>query len=220
VLEQELGALKALGQGLAHGLLDDARTGETDQCARLGDHHVADHGEARRHAAHGRIGQHRHEREPGIGQARERSAGLGHLHEREKPLLHARATARRHAHERDALLHAAVDSAHHALAHHRPHRTAEKAKFERANDCRHRENAALNDHQRVGLAGFGLRFLQPVGIAAAVLELERIERRDLGADLVAALGVEQHIDARAGSDAAMKAAFRTHPQILFELGAV
>ena len=69
VLQQELGALEAFGQRFAHGLLDHARPGETDQRARLGDDHVADHREARRHAAHGRIGQHRDERQPLCGQA-------------------------------------------------------------------------------------------------------------------------------------------------------
>src|SRR5690606_30884519 len=37
VLEQELAALETLGQRLAHGLLDDTRTGEADQGIRLGD---------------------------------------------------------------------------------------------------------------------------------------------------------------------------------------
>src|SRR6185437_5329801 len=41
VVEQELGALEAFGQGLAHGLLDHPRTGETDQCLRLADVDVA-----------------------------------------------------------------------------------------------------------------------------------------------------------------------------------
>src|SRR5690349_936210 len=53
LLEQELGALEAFGQLLAHRLLDYARAGEADQRLRLGEHHVADHGEARRNAAHG-----------------------------------------------------------------------------------------------------------------------------------------------------------------------
>src|SRR5438105_15533809 len=46
VLEQELRALKTFGQRFPHRLLNDARTGEADQCARLGDHDVTDHREA------------------------------------------------------------------------------------------------------------------------------------------------------------------------------
>ena len=54
VLEQELAALEAVGQLLADGLLDDARTGEADQRLRLGDVQVAQHREAGGDAAGGR----------------------------------------------------------------------------------------------------------------------------------------------------------------------
>src|SRR5699024_9443800 len=53
MFEQELGALEPFREGFTHGLLDDARTGETDQGARLADVDVAQHGEAGRHAAGG-----------------------------------------------------------------------------------------------------------------------------------------------------------------------
>src|SRR5918995_5294985 len=43
LLQQELGALKAFGQLLPHGLLDDARSGEADQGLGLGNHRVAEH---------------------------------------------------------------------------------------------------------------------------------------------------------------------------------
>ena len=64
VLEQELGALEALGQLLADGLLDDARPGEADERLRLGEDDVAQHGERRRHAARRRVQQHRDVRQP------------------------------------------------------------------------------------------------------------------------------------------------------------
>ena len=95
VIEQEFAALKAFGQRLAHGLLDDARTRETDERARLGDVEVAEHRETRGHAARGRIGQHRDERQTRLRKPRERGAGLGHLQQREQRFLHARAAARR-----------------------------------------------------------------------------------------------------------------------------
>src|SRR3974377_88796 len=44
VLEQEFAPLKSLGQLLADGLLDDARSGEADQSAGFGDVQVAQHG--------------------------------------------------------------------------------------------------------------------------------------------------------------------------------
>ena len=69
VLEQELAALEALRQGLAHRLLDDARTGEADQRLRLADVDVAEHRETRRHAAGGRVGHHRDERQARLATA-------------------------------------------------------------------------------------------------------------------------------------------------------
>ena len=43
--------LEALREGLPDGVLDDARPGEADERLGLGDVHVAEEGEARRHAA-------------------------------------------------------------------------------------------------------------------------------------------------------------------------
>jgi hypothetical protein len=86
VLEQELAALKALGELLTDRLLDDPRAGKADERLRLGDVHVAEHGEARRHAAGRRIGQHRDVGEPGAIEPRQGRADLRHLHERERAL--------------------------------------------------------------------------------------------------------------------------------------
>ena len=61
LFDQELAALEALGQLFAHRLLDHARTGKADQCIGLGDVDIAEHREARRDAAHGRIRHHRDE---------------------------------------------------------------------------------------------------------------------------------------------------------------
>ncbi len=85
-LEQELGALEALGQRLARGLLDHARTREADQRARLGDVDVAEHREARRHTARGRVGHHRDVRQLGRRQLGERRARLRHLQQRVQAL--------------------------------------------------------------------------------------------------------------------------------------
>src|SRR5690606_21165675 len=90
VLEQELRALEPLGELLADGLLDDARPGEADERARLGEVHVAEESEARRHAAGGRVPEHRDERDRQLAEPPELAHGLGHLHERERALLHPR----------------------------------------------------------------------------------------------------------------------------------
>ena len=184
VLEQELAALEALRQRLAHGLLDHARAGEADQRARLGEVQVPEQREARRHAAGGRVGEHGDERQVRLRQARERGGGLGHLEQRVQRLLHARPAAGGEAHERAALLDAVVDAALEALAHHRAHRAAEELEFEGAGDDRQPVQRAGEHDQRIALAGRLLGLRQAVAVALAVAELQRILRRDVGADLL------------------------------------
>ena len=73
MLEQELAALEALGQALADGLLDDPRAGEADQRLGLGDVEVAEHGEAGRDPARGRVGEDGDVRQTGGAQTVQRT---------------------------------------------------------------------------------------------------------------------------------------------------
>ena len=220
LLEQELGALEALGQLLANRLLDDARTGEADQRARLGDDDVGNEREARRHAAHRRIGQHGHERQPRLRQLLQHGRGLRHLEQRIHALLHARAAGGGHADEGHAVLVGDAHAAHEALADHRAHRAAHELELERGEHERHVLDAALHDDERIGLAGFLERRDQPVRVFPAVLELEAVDRHDVGADLEAAFGIEQLLDPLARVDARVMAALRADVQVLLEVGAV
>src|SRR5258708_22112903 len=76
VLEQKFGALKSLGKFLADGLLDDARTGESNERAGFADVEVAEHGETRSNATCGRICQHGDVRELFVVEPRERGGNF------------------------------------------------------------------------------------------------------------------------------------------------
>jgi hypothetical protein len=52
-------------------------------------------------------------------------------------------------------------------------------------------HGAAHDDQRVGLAGVFQRFLQALGVFAAVLELQGVDGQHLLADFVAAFGVQK-----------------------------
>ena len=124
--EQVLGLLKAFRQLFADGLLDDARAGETDQRARLGDLHVAEHGVRGGDAAGRRIGQH-----DDVGLARllqllHGDRGARHLHQGQNAFLHARAAGGGKQHERAAFLHRGVETLDDRLA----RRHAERAAHE------------------------------------------------------------------------------------------
>src|SRR5437879_10357151 len=81
VFEQEFGTLKAFGEFLADGLLNDARAGKTNERARFADVEVAEHGKAGGDAARGGISE-----DGDIGQlfvieAREGGGNFGELHQ-------------------------------------------------------------------------------------------------------------------------------------------
>ena len=128
VLEQELGALEALRQRLADGLLDHPRSGEADQRAGLGDVDVAEHREAGGHAAGGRVGQHRDVGQPRVAHPRQAGRDLGHLHQRQDALLHPGAAGAGDDDQRQPAIEAALDGAGDLLPHHRAHRAAHEAR--------------------------------------------------------------------------------------------
>ena len=84
-------AQAGIGQVLAEGLLDDARSGEADHRARLGEDGVAQHGVAGGHSSGSRIRQYGY-----IWKALHVEIGKGrrnlcHLHQTQRSFLHARA---------------------------------------------------------------------------------------------------------------------------------
>ena len=79
---------------------------------------------------------------------------------------------------------------------------------------------AAHHDQRVGLAGVLQRFLQPLGVLAAVLELQRVDRQHFLADLVAAFGIEEGVEPRARADAVVVAAGRADVLVLLQVGLV
>src|SRR5258708_4435551 len=91
VLKQEFGALKAFGEFLANGLLDDARTGESNERAGLANVEVAEHGEAGGNATSGGIGEHGNVGKLFVVEAREGRGDFGELHQADGAFHHARA---------------------------------------------------------------------------------------------------------------------------------
>ena len=86
-----LGEPEVVRQLLARRLLHDARPGERDQRAGLGDRDVAERRERREHAGSRRMRHHGEHRQAGVVQVLDRAHGLRQLHQREDPLLHPRA---------------------------------------------------------------------------------------------------------------------------------
>src|SRR5260370_41593274 len=91
VLEQEFRALESFGEFLANGLLDDARSSESNERAGLANIEVAEHGETGGNATSGGLGEHGNvgqvfvvEAREGRGKFGERHGGGGAVHQRRR----------------------------------------------------------------------------------------------------------------------------------------
>ena len=160
-------ALEAFGQLLPDGLLDDARAGEADERARLGDVQVAQHREAGGDAAGGRIGEH-----GDVGNAASSSRAsaaeiLAICMRRGDAFHHARAARGGDDDQRLALLGGALDGAGDGLAHDRAHAAADEGILHRAHDHVASVELAFGVDDGVLQSGRGLGLAQAVFIGAA-----------------------------------------------------
>ena len=194
VLEQELGALEAGRQRLPDGLLDDPWPGEPDQGVRLGDDHVAQHGEAGRHAAGGRVQQDRDVGQPGLAQPAQRRRGLGHLHQREDALLHARAARGGEDQRRDLPLERPLEHPGDLLAGDRAHRSAHELEHEDPQLDRDLLDARRAGAQGVGSAGRPPGRPQPIAVLLRIAEAERVDALDRPVRLDEAPRIDHQLD--------------------------
>ena len=95
-----------------------------------------------------------------------------------------------------------------------------KAKSKAQATSGRRLSVPLHRDQRVTLAGGLLRGLDAVGVLLLVLELEHVDRAELGGDLDGAAGVEQRGQAHARPDRHVEAALRADLEVFLELRAV
>ena len=90
MLEEKFAVLKSFGKFLSDRLFDDARTGETNKRAWLGNIKIAEHRKAGGHTAGGGIGEDRYIRKPFSVKVRESRRNFRHLHQAQRAFLHAR----------------------------------------------------------------------------------------------------------------------------------
>ena len=196
VIAQIFGLLKAVRQLLADGLLDDARTGEADQGAGLGDVDVAEHRIGCGDAAGRRIGQHDDIGLARLAQALHRDGGARHLHQRQDAFLHARAARGGEQHERAALLHRGVETLDHRLARRHAERAAHEIEILHGDDGGEAVELAVAELDRVVQPGLAARVLEPVDIAALVAEFQRIDRHFRHGDVEPGFVVEHRFEPR------------------------
>src|SRR5271166_6023273 len=196
VILEIFGALKAVRQLLADGLLDDARTGKADERPRLGDMHVAKHGIGRGHAPGGRIGEH-HD----IGFSRfphhlHRDRGARQLHQGQYSLLHARPAGGSKHDERRAFADRSLQTLDEGLACGHAEGASHEVEILHADDDR--EPFQLAEPELDGVVGSGLaaRILEAIGVPALIAEPERIEGNLGYGNVDPGFVVEYHLETR------------------------
>ena len=192
MLQQVLAGLETGGKGLADGLLDDPLASKTNERLGLSQDEVAQHREAGRNAAGGRVGQ---DADVGlvrlVPQPRQGSRGLGHLHEREHALLHPRAARGADDDHRLAQGDAPLDLPGDQLAGHRAHGPTHEGEVERADLHRTPVDGGTACQVCIGFAGLGLGRFQPCGVGLAVDEIQGVEGSQLGIMTDEAVRVDQ-----------------------------
>ena len=204
---------------MADGLFDDARAGETDQRAGLGDVQVAQHGEAGGDAAGGGIGEHGDEGHARVVELREGGGDLGHLHQAHDALHHARSAGSGHNDERLAREPRAIDGAGNGFAHYGAHGATDEAVLHDADDNFMLPHAAQRVEDGVVEAGLLARLAQALLVGLDVDKIQRIGgAQPLIDELVSRL--KQQIDARARVELEVMLALGAHLQVGFEFGFV
>ena len=220
MLEQEFGALEALGQLLTDRLLDHTRASKADQSAGFCKDHVAQHRVARRDAAGGRVGQNRNVGEPRLFQQSQAGRRFGHLHQGEGAFHHAGATRGGNNHQRFAELQRPVHSASHLFTHHRAHAAADEGKIHHRQDGRDGFHPGRAGDDRLVQAGLLFGVFQAVRVPLAVLEAQRVHGLDVRVELLEGAFVGQKLDVVVCANSEVELAVGAHELVPFQLAPV
>ena len=172
--KQVFGSLKTFRQLLADSLFNDARAGEADQRAGLGDVHVAEHRVRGGDSAGRRIGQNDDIGLPCLLQLLHGDGGARHLHQRKNAFLHARAARGGKQHERAAFFHRGVEALDDRFARGHAERAAHEVEILNGRHHGQTVELAVAELHRVVEAGLAARVLEPIDIAALVAEFQRV----------------------------------------------
>jgi hypothetical protein len=156
-------------------------------------------------AAHGRVGQHADVGQLGLGQARQRGIGLGHLHQAQQAFLHARAAGGGEADEGHLLLDGGLTPRTKRSPTTEPIEPPMKSNSKQAATTGTLITAPPITTSASVSPVFSSASFRRSGYLLAVLELQRVDRQHLLADLVAAFGVEEGVQPGARADAVVVA---------------
>ena len=217
MLEEEFGALEALGELLADGLLDDAGAGKADEGVGFGDIQVAEHGEAGSDAAGGGVGEDGDVGDADGGQAGEGCGDFGELHEACDAFHHACAAGGRDDDEGAAGVVGAIDGAGDGFTDDGAHAAADEGVFHYGEDDGICPHVAGGVDDGVVEAGLFLGFSEASLVGLEVGEVEGVGGAEVEVYEVIA-GFEEVGDAVFGVDAEVAAAPGADLEVGVEVG--
>ena len=217
VFEEELGALEALGELLADGLLDDAGACEADEGSGFCDVEVSEHGEAGGDASGSGVGHDGDVGDFGVVEAGEAGGDLGQLHEGGDAFHHACTAGGGDDDERVAGGEGAVYGPGDGFTDDGAHTAADEAVLHDGEDDGVGADVADGVDDGVVEAGLALGFGEPLFVGLEVGELEGIGGAELEIDELIS-GFEEGFDSAAGVDAVVMPAAGTDFEIGCDLG--
>ena len=174
VRQQILRALEPVGQLLSDRLLNNARTGETNQCARFRNVNITEHRVRRRDAARRRVGQNDDVGQAIFAQALHRNRHTRHLHQRQDTFLHASAARRRKKNERRFEIDGAQHASNQRFARRHAQRSGHETEILHCGDNLPALKRALSNDNGVVEFRRGLGVFQTIRIFAPVAKFEWI----------------------------------------------
>src|SRR5579883_486021 len=218
MLKEIFGTLKAVGQLLANGLLDDTRPGKAHDGTGLGQGDIAQHGEGRGDTAGGGIGEQHDIGQAGFLHHLNGERGARQLHQRQDALLHACAAGSGDDDEGRFLQDRQPRCGQESLAYRHAHRPAHEVEIEGGDDGGNAADRAMRYDQGVATGTrFGLRLLEAIAVALAVAEFKWIGDRLGQFDARAAAFIEQQRQPLFGIEPQVMAATAADEEIGLEV---
>ena len=187
MLHLKLRPLKALRQGLADGLLNDARPGEADKRTGFGQNNVTQRGKAGGDAAGGGVRENGDVQQSLFREPGQSRAGFRHLHERQNALLHPRAAAGGKKDQGQFVFPGVLDGQRQLFPYGGAHAAHEKAAVQHAHHAAASAHGAGGCDHRLVHAGFPAGTVQLGPVAG---EAEGITGRQLFMQLPEGAGVQ------------------------------
>ena len=205
--------LKPLRQLLAQGLLDHPPPREANEGLGLGQDQIAQHGETGGHPSGGGVGEQGQVEQPRPPVPLQGTGDFGHLHQAEHPFLHAGSPRGTHHHQGHPSGGGLLGEACELFPHHRAHGAPHEPEIHHPQGQGLPLQPTQTGHHGIFQACGLLGIPQTIGITAAILEGQRIQRGQVGVEGFKGSGIHQEPEPLLTVDAVVMSTALAHAGI-------